>query len=297
MVTRRQFTAATAGAILTTAVIPGPPASAQSEWSDRLTHAFARIESESQGRLGVAVLDTATSVSAAHRGSERFPMCSTFKTLAAAAVLARVDRSEEVLTRRVRFDGDAVVINSPVTKDRIGGAGMTLSELCEAAITMSDNTAGNLLLAAIGGPAGLTEYARSLGDPVTRLDRWEPDLNEALPGDVRDTTSPTAMVANLDRLILSDALSPASREQLSKWLIGNRTGDARLRAGLPRDWRVGDKTGAGERGTTNDAGIVWPLQRKPLIVAVYLTGAETSGEQRNATLAAVGRAVAEAVGS
>ncbi|MEE7462831.1 class A beta-lactamase [Methylobacterium fujisawaense] len=293
MLTRRQVAASAAGVLFTTFASKLRSARADGEWSAKVNRSLALIEARSQGRLGVVVLDKATGNLVAHRSDERFPMCSTFKTLAAAAVLARVDRGEERLTRRVRFTGDVVVVNSPVTEHRAGGDGMTLSELCDAAITMSDNTAGNLLLAAIGGPEGLTRYVRTLGDPITRLDRLEPDLNEAQPGDARDTTSPAAMVANLDKLLFSDALSSSSRDQLSAWLIGNKTGDTRLRAGLPRTWRVGDKTGSGERGTTNDAGIVWPPGRKPLILAIYLTGAASTAEGRNATLASVGRAVAE----
>jgi beta-lactamase class A len=182
-----------------------------------------------------------------------------------------------------------------VTKDHAGGPGLTLAELCEAAMTVSDNTAGNLLLASLGGPAGLTAYARSLGDQTTRLDRIEPDLNEALPGDPRDTTTPAAMLANLKTLVLGNVLSAGSRERLTGWLLGNKTGGARLRAGIPDNWRVGDKTGSGERGTTNDVGAVWPAGREPVIVSIYLTGTDATAEARNGTLAAVGRAVASAL--
>ena len=134
-----------------------------------------------------------------------------------------------------------------------------------------------------------------LGDPVTRLDRIEPDLNEAAPGDPRDTTSPLAMLGNLQRLVLGEALSAASRDQLTKWLVGNKTGDTRLRAGLPPGWRIGDKTGVGEHGTTNDVGIMWPPGRAPVLVAIYLTETQASGERRNATIATVGRVVAAAL--
>ena len=170
---------------------------------------------------------------------------------------------------------------------------MTLAEICEAAMTRSDNTAGNLLLAAIGGPPGLTAFARGLGDQVTRLDRNEPSLNEALPDDPRDTTTPNAMASNLQTLVLGTAaLSAASREQLTAWLIANKTGDTRLRAGFAKDWRVGDKTGAGDRGTNNDVAVVWPPGRAPVILAVYLTGASVPAAQQNATIASVARAVA-----
>jgi beta-lactamase class A len=245
-----------------------------------------KIEIESGGRLGVAVLDTLSGERGGRRVDERFPMCSTFKLL---------DAERERLDRRIRFEASDVVVNSPATKDRHGGAGMSLAEVCEAAMTVSDNTAGNLLLANLGGPAGLTAYARSLGDTETRLDRIEPDLNEAIPGDPRDTTTPVAMLANLHALAVGNALSAKSRDQLVRWLVGNKTGDTRLRAGLPAGWPVGDKTGAGESGTTNDVGVVWPPDRAPVIVSAYLTGTSATGERRNATLAAVGRAVASAL--
>jgi beta-lactamase class A len=270
-------------------------AAAASGLSDALAGEVARLEGESGGRLGVAVLDTLTDARIGHRADERFPMCSTFKLLAAAAVLARVDAGRERLDRHIRFEAGDLVVNSPVTKNRVGGDGMSLAELCEAAMTVSDNTAANLILASLGGADGLTAYARSLGDTVTRLDRIEPMLNEAAPGDPRDTTTPAAMLSNLRTLVLGTVLSATSREQLTAWLIGNKTGDTRLRAGLPKDWRVGDKTGSGERGTTNDVGLIWPPQRAPVIVAIYLTGTPATGEQRNAALAAVGRAVVSAL--
>jgi beta-lactamase class A len=168
---------------------------------------------------------------------------------------------------------------------------MTLAEICAAAIDFSDNTAANLILANIGGPAGFTRFARSLGDTVTRLDRIETALNESLPNDPRDTTTPSAMAANLNSLLLGSSLSPASRNQLTEWLLANTTGGTRLRAGVPANWRVGDKTGTGDHGSTNDIGILWPPNAKPLLVCAYLTGTTASLDQRNATIAAVGRAM------
>jgi beta-lactamase class A len=260
--------------------------------NQRLFDEIERLESESGGRLGVCVLETATGARHVHRGDERFPMCSTFKVLAAAATLARVDAGKEQLTRRIAFAASALVVNSPVTEKRVGGDGMTIAEICDAAMTRSDNTAGNLLLAGIGGPPGLTAYARGLGDQATRLDRDEPSLNQAMPDDPRDTTTPNAMATNLQTLILgTTALSAASREQLTEWMIANKTGGTRLRAGLAKDWRVGDKTGAGDRGTNNDVAVVWPPDNAPIVIAAYLTGATVSAAQQNATLASVARAV------
>jgi len=255
-----------------------------------LARDMGRLEAASGGRLGVAVIDTGTGARAGYRADERFPMCSTFKVLAAAAVLARVDAGKERLDRLVPYGSEDLVVYSPATKERVG-AGMTLAELCAAAITLSDNTAGNLLLANIGGPAGFTAYMRSLGDEVTRLDRIEPALNEALPGDPRDTTSPAAMAASLQALALGTALSGNSRAQLVQWLLDNRTGDTRLRARLPAGWRVGDKTGSGDQGTANDVGIFWPPGGAPIIVSAYLTETQAGMDERSAILAAVGEAV------
>lgn len=190
--------------------------------------ALAALESRHGGRLGVAMLDVGTGARVSRRADERFPMCSTFKLLAAALVLARVDRGEERLDRTVTFEAADLVTYSPVTEKRVGQAGMTLAELCEAALTLSDNTAANLLLASFGGPSALTSYVRALGDAVTRLDRIEPHLNEATPGDVRDTTTPAAMLENVRRLVLGEALSADSRSRLAAWLVANKTGDARL---------------------------------------------------------------------
>ena len=292
MVGRRAFLCGL-GVTIGGSVLPGLSARADEGWSEKLVSSFTELEKERGGRLGVAVADMHSGRSAAYRGDERFPMCSTFKALAVGAVLARVDAGKEQLDRRIRFEAKDLVVYSPVSKNHAGGEGMSLAEICEAAITFSDNTAGNLLLANLGGPEGLTAYVRSLGDSVTRLDRNEPDLNEALPGDVRDTTSPSAMLTDLRTLVTGNSLTPASRERLVGWLIGNKTGDTRLRAGFPRDWRVGDKTGTGEKGTANDVAVVWPLaNRPPLFVSVYLTGSSPEVDHRNATIAAVARLVA-----
>jgi beta-lactamase class A len=257
--------------------------------------ALAALESRYGGRLGVASLSVGTGAATSRRADERFPMCSTFKTAAVALVLTRVDQGEERLDRRVVFNAGDVVTYSPVTERRVGPPGMTVAELCEAAMTLSDNTAANLLLASFGGPAALTGYLRSIGDTTTRLDRLEPELNEAAPGDPRDTTTPAAMLETFRRLVLGDALSAESRSRLTSWLVANRTGDARIRAGLPKGWRVGDKTGSGNHGVTNDVAIVWPPTRPPLLLAVYYAGSSASADQRNAVVAQVARVVAASI--
>lgn len=253
---------------------------------------LAELDKRSGGRLGCAVLNTATGAMIAHRGNERFPMCSTFKASAAAFVLQRADRGVERLDRRIVFSDRDILATSPITKLHVGGNGMSIAELCHAAVTVSDNTAANLLLASFGGPAALTKFWRSIRDTMTRLDRVELELNEGTPGDPRDTTSPVAMLETLRKLVLGDVLTPASREMFSKWLIANTTGDARLRAGVPRDWVVGDKTGTGGHETSNDIAVIWPANRKPVVVAAYLTQGAASVDARNAILADVGRAVA-----
>ena len=250
---------------------------------------WGTIEAVSGGRLGVAVLQADGRLDG-HRLDERFPMCSTFKWLAAACVLHRVDAGLERLDRRVRFGRAVLLPHSPVAARHVG-AGMTVGELCHAAITTSDNAAANLILASLGGPAGLTRYARSLGDEVTRCDRTEPSLNEARPGDPRDTTTPRAMARLLHAALLGDALSPRGREQLARWLEATETNGARLRADLPAGWRMGSKTGTGARGTTNDVGIFWPPGRPPVIVAAYLTESEAPEAARNGAVAQVARRV------
>ncbi|WP_368562330.1 class A beta-lactamase [Pseudoxanthomonas sp. UTMC 1351] len=254
---------------------------------------LATLERRHGGRLGVSVLDMESGRRIGHRADERFPMLSTFKFLAAAQVLARVDQGEERLDRRVVYTKDDLVAYSPVTEQHAGEHGMTLAELCHAAVTVSDNTAGNLLLASFGGPAGLTAFARSLGDEVTRLDRIETELNEAIPGDPRDTTTPAAMLEDMRALLVGDVLSPASRTQLADWLIATTTGDQRIRTGLPAGWRVGDKTGTSNNGVTNDIGIAWPPGRRaPLLITAYYAESSIPQDQRNGVLAEVGRIAA-----
>ncbi|MHB1022256.1 MAG: class A beta-lactamase [Acidobacteriaceae bacterium] len=295
MRTRRQFLA-TASAAMVGYGLSGSfaNASAREELSRRLQRALPQIEKASGGRLGVAVLDTATGATFAHRGDERFPMCSTSKLLTVGAVLTNVDAGKDHLDRRILYTAKDLVTYSPATKHH-NGAGMTLAELCAAAITLSDNTAANLLLSTLGGPAGFTRFARTLGDKVTRLDRTEPTLNEAMPGDPRDTTTPTAMLGNLHTLVLGHALSAGSREHLTQWLLANTTSGEKLRAGVPTGWRVADKTGSGGYGSNNDVGVLWPPQHAPVLVTIYLTDTKATTQQGNATVADVARAVVAAL--
>jgi len=273
------------GSLLAAPALLGLRATAEDAESALLRELEA-LERRHGGRLGVAILDGPKSVS--QRGDERFALCSTFKFLAAAYVLLRVDRGEESLSRRVIYSKSDLVTYSPTTGKHVED-GLTIGEICEAAMVLSDNTAGNLLLDSFGGPAGLTSFARSLGDTVSRLDRRETELNEATPGDPRDTTTPLAMLDLLRKTVLGSALSAASREQLIAWLVANKTGDKRLRAGIPKGWRVGDKTGSGSNGAANDIAVIWPPSRAPILVTAYYAEARATDDERNAVLAEVGR--------
>lgn len=288
MISRRTLLAAP---LLAGAAPPILPAVAD-EVDGELVHGIAALEQRHGGRLGVAVLNTAGTRVIAHRGDERFALCSTHKCLSAALVLARVDRGQESLARRIAYSRDDLVAHSPVTGQHAGPGGLSVGELCQAAVTLSDNTAANLLLASFGGPAGLTAYLRSMGDGVTRLDRRETALNEAMPGDVRDTTTPAAMVGFLHRTVVGTVLSASSCEQLTAWLAACTTGGKRLRAGVPSGWRVGDKTGSGGNNATNDVAVFWPPGRAPIIVAAYYAEARASDGERDAVLAEVGRLAA-----
>ncbi|MBT3069147.1 class A beta-lactamase [Rhodoferax sp. U11-2br] len=250
-----------------------------------------RLEAKARGRLGVHMVDTASGQEYGYRSDERFMMLSTFKLLASALVLARVERGEESLERRIRYQKQDLVSWSPVTELHADGEGLTLSQLCEAAITTSDNTAANLILASYGGPKALTRFARQLGDTVTRLDRNEPRLNVRSGAEPLDTTSPRAMAKTLQLLLTGNALSSQYRQMLHQWLLANTTGDKRLKAGLPKGWAIGDKTGT-NRTDANDIGILLPPQGAPIFVTAYLADSAASGQVREETLADVGRLAA-----
>lgn len=250
------------------------------------------IEAESGGRLGVCIVDTASGAEFSHRPDELFRMCSTFKLVACARVLQRVDLGIESLDRRIAFTHRDLVAYSPVTSKSAAAGGMTLGALCEATLTTSDNTAANLILASYGGPQALTAFLLLIGDDVTRLDRIEPEVNAWRPGDPRDTTSPRAMLGSMRQIVLGDLLMLSSREQMQRWLLANTTGAQRLRHGLPPAWRIGDKTGKGDGGANNDIGVVWPPDRAPLLVTAYLSGSTASDATLDEALSKVGETVA-----
>lgn len=285
---RRAFT----GLLLSLPFVPSFAGSAFADPKGAET-ALAELEKKSGGRLGVAAHDLGSGQKIAHRGDERFALCSTFKHLAAAFVLKRVDAGEEKLDRKVKISKADLVAYSPSAEKHIGGT-MTMAELCEAAITWSDNAAANHILASYGGPAGLTAFLRSIGDDVTRLDRIEPAMNEAASGTgPRDTTTPNAMNGALNKLILGDVLSEISRKQLKDWLIATKTGDARIRAGVPKDWIVGDKTGTCNKAA-NDTAILFPPAREPVLISVYYAQSPLPAAGREKIIADAARIVSGA---
>ncbi|MEU9343048.1 class A beta-lactamase [Streptomyces sp. NPDC048278] len=266
-VSRRTVLASALGAAVTVPPAPGA------------TRRLRALEREHGARLGVFARDTGSGARFGYRSGELFPMCSVHKPLAVAAVLR--DLGEDVLGRVVHYDESDVerAGGAPVTGQPENlAAGMTVAELCGASISYSDNTAANLLLEQLGGPVAVTRLCRSLGDGVTRLDRWEPELNSGEPGRVTDTTTPLAIATTYVKLTVGHALAGADRRRLTGWLLANTTGGERIRAGLPGDWTVGDKTGTGGYGTANDVAVAWPPGRAPLVLAVLSTHADAAAQ-------------------
>lgn len=277
---------AVAIALLVLAGITAPAA------ANPVVHAAADVEAELGGRVGVVLQQHGEPPAASYRAQERFPMTSTFKALLCGAVLAQVDAGKQDLQSLIPYGPEVLVPYSPVTEKYAGG-GMTVGDLCHAAITLSDNTAANLILQSMGGPAGLTSFLRTTGDEVSRLDRWEPALNEALPGDLRDSTTPQAIVDTLDRLLLGNVLSPASRKQLEDWMIADQVADSLIRASLPPHWIIGDKTGSGEQGSRAIVALIRPVQGTPWVVSIYLTGSHADLDARNQGIAKIGKSVVQ----
>jgi beta-lactamase class A len=231
---------------------------------------FIRLEKALGGRIGMDVYDTAHGRHFGYRQDERFAMCSTFKIMLVGAILAQSVKIDSLLACQVMYAQSDLVNYSPVTGKHVAD-GMAVSELCKAALQHSDNTAANLLIKLLGGVSVVTSFARSIGDLAFRLDRYETELNAAVPGDERDTSTPAAMSQSLRTLVLGNVLPQHQRKLLEDWLRGNTTGMRRIRAGLPSNWEAGDKTGSGDYGTTNDVALIWPPNRAPISLAIYYT--------------------------
>ncbi|MFE9403321.1 class A beta-lactamase [Streptomyces sp. NPDC006530] len=273
------------------------PASLHVDGTHGVVDELRRLEAAHHVRIGAYAVDTVTGRTISYRGDETFPSLSTFKAMVCAAVLDKARRAEPGLMEKVvRWKAADEVANSPVTGGQ-GAKGMTVADLCHAAITRSDNTAGNLLLHQIGGPRGMTHYYRSLGDPVSRLDRWEPELNDWKPGERRDTTTPAAMGRDLARTSLGSGLAPADRDRLNGWLRATVTGGERIRAGLPKDWTVGDKTGTTDAyGSANDIAVARPASGHPVVLAIYTYHTTADAPVDSAVIARTASTLARGLG-
>lgn len=252
---------------------------------------LAELERNAGGRIGVFAQEVDSGRTLAYRADERFPMCSTFTLLLVGALLQRSATQPDLLYRHVGYRREQLIDYSPIAEQYVE-QGMSVKDLCDAAMRFGDNTAANLLLEQLGGPQEVTRFARSLGDGLSRLDRVEPELNRAEPDDPRDTTTPAAMTANLRALLFSPLLPERQRGLLNDWLLGNTTGNLRIRAGLPAEWRVGDKTGSGGHGAANNVAVAWRPGKSPLLLSVYYWGSTAMMDERNAVIAAVARVAA-----
>ena len=262
--------------------------------SAKLLQAVQAEESTLQARIGMAVIDTNTGSTWDYRGDERFPLNSTHKTFTCAALLAKVDQQALSLNQPVSISKEMLVAYSPITEKPLSAQAMTLGALCQAAVSYSDNTAANLAFEAIGGSAGFNTFMRSLGDEQTRLDRKEPDLNEATPGDPRDTTTPKAIVRSLKKVLLDDVLSAPSQATLKQWMLDDQVASALLRAALPADWKIADKTGAGGHGSRSIIAVIWPPSKQPLVVAIYVTQTTAPMTDSNKAVARIGAVLKDA---
>lgn len=283
--------------LLTLPFVLATPALALSRSREFPTPAIRRYERETGGRAGVYALNLITGSELRWRADERFIMCSTFKASLAAFVLHRVDHGDDNLDDIVNFGPSDVSSDddwwAPVAKANLARGKLSVAELCKGAVEVSDNSCANLLLARVGGPAALTSFWRQTGDRISHLEHTEPLLNRSTPGDLHDTTTPRAMANNMRHFLLGDILSQASRAQLASWMFGCKTGGKRLRAGVPRDWRVADKTGSNGKDAGADVGIIWPTRGRPIVVAVYTQGGSPTPTQIDNLIKAAGQAVSE----
>lgn len=249
---------------------------------------LASKEQEIVGRIGVMAIDISSGRTWQYRAHERFPMMSTFKPLACAHMLTLGEQGAIDPQSITPIREEDLVPYAPVTADLVGGKGISLIDLCEVTLRTSDNVAANLILRATGGPPALTKYIRSLGDPVTRLDRFEVALNEAVPGDPRDTTTPAAMVDLLKKLLLGQGLSETAQQQLKEWMSANAVSDTMLRSVLPGEWRIADRSGAGQNGSRAISAVVWKNDNTPVVVGIYITQSGVDMATLNSTIADIG---------
>ncbi|WP_108516908.1 class A beta-lactamase [Bradyrhizobium algeriense] len=278
-INRRTFLAAASGFVLSPALAEEAPL------------VLAAYERETGGRIGLYAENLASGAKIVWRAEERFVKASL-----AAFVLARVDRGEDRVEDMVAYGAADLLDYAPVAKANLAAGAMSVSDMCKAIVELSDNTCANLLLARSGGPAALTAFWRATGDTVSRLDHSEPELNRSPPGDPHDTTTPAAMAGNLRRFLLGDVLSMGSREHLTEWLVGCKTGNNRLRGGLPKEWKIGDKTGNNGKDASGDIAIAWPAAGGPVLVCAYTQGGSPTPRQFESVFAEIGRMAGRQLG-
>jgi beta-lactamase class A len=260
-------------------------------------HALVAYERDTGGRVGLYAENLTTGLRISWRANERFVMCSTFKASLAGMILARVDHGQDQLRQMISYGPEDVPDwYAPVAKKNLAKGVMSVAEMCEAAVEYSDNTCANLLLARVGGPSALTAFWRSIGDAVTRLDHNEPILNRSPPGDPHDTTTPAAMGATLRRLLLGNVLSAGSRERLTGWMVDCKTGDERLRGGIPKTWRIADKTGNNGKDAAGDIAVAWPKPDAPILICAYTQGGLPTAARVASVFADIGRLVGQQLG-
>ena len=269
---------------------------AWSAFAEAAPPALAAYERQTGGRIGLYAENTATGAKITWRADERFVMCSSFKASLAALVLARADRGEEQLDHMIGYGPRDLLEYAPMARQNLAKGAMSVLDMCQAIVELSDNTCANLLLARVGGPAALTAFWRGTGDAVTRLDHNEPALNESPPGNPHDTTTPAAMAGTLSRLVLGDVLLPGSRERLLGWMVNCKTGDNRLRGGLPKGWKIGDKTGNNGKDAAADIAVAWPGPDRPVLISAYTQGGTPTPPQLEAVFAEIGRMVGQRLG-
>ena len=265
-------------------------ASSSVTYAAKLNEDLAAIEQHIGGRIGVSVWDTQNDEHWDYRGDERFPMMSTFKTLACATMLKDMDSEKLDKNATAKVEERNMVVWSPVM-DRMAGQTTRIEHACEAAMLMSDNTAANIVLRSIGGPNGVTRFLRSIGDGATRLDRFEPRLNEAKPGDKQDTTTPNAIVNTLHTLLEGDALSYESRIQLKIWMQDNKVSESLMRSVLPKGWSIADRSGAGGFGSRGITAMIWKENHKPIYISIYITETDLSLQARDQVIAQVSQLI------
>ncbi len=258
------------------ALAASPPISLQNK--------LAQLETSAKGRIGVYAINTRDNTHLQYRADERFPFCSTFKFMAVSAILKQSMSQKDLLQKKIIFHKNDLFVYSPITEKHTD-TGMTVAEFCAATLMYSDNTAVNLLMKEQGGLHAVNAFAKSIGDHSFRLDRYEPDLNSAIPGDLRDTTTPKAMAESLQRIVLGNVLDQNKKSILQTWLKHNTTGNFRIRAGVPKNWIVADKTGTGDYGTTNDIAVIWPPACPPIVMAIYFTQQQKNARFRDDVIA------------